>query len=73
MPSELSTAIYLNHLSAIIWPLRVFGSFASGVYAAVLEQNNSVWPGLGYYFFMDFALKPKPVVVSNEIRVETCN
>jgi hypothetical protein len=73
MPSELSTAIDLYHFGAIIWALRVFGSFAGRVYAAVFEQNDSVWPGLGNYFFMDLALKPKPVVISNEIRIETCN
>jgi hypothetical protein len=73
MPGELSTTIDLDDLGTIIWALRVFGSFAGRVYAAVFEQNHSVWSGLGNYIFMDLALKPKTVVVSNEIRVKTCN
>jgi hypothetical protein len=73
MPGEFSPAIDFDDLGAIIWALRVLSSFPGCVYAAVFKQNDGVWPGLGNYFFMDLALKPKPVVVSNEIRVEACN
>jgi hypothetical protein len=44
MPGELSSTVNLDDLGAIIWSFGVFSSFARCVYAAVLKQNDSVWP-----------------------------
>jgi hypothetical protein len=57
VPSNLSAAVNVNNLCAVVWSFGILGSLAGGVNTLMLKQNASIWPSALDYFFMDGSLE----------------
>jgi hypothetical protein len=57
VPSNLSAAVNVNNLCAVVWSFGILGALAGGVNTLMLKQNASIWPSALHYFFMNGSLE----------------
>jgi hypothetical protein len=57
VPSNLSAAVNVNNLCAVVWSFGILGALAGGVNTLMLKQNASIWSSALNYFFMNGSLE----------------
>jgi hypothetical protein len=66
MPSDLSTAIDIEHLCAISWTLFIEGALSCGIYRRVFEKNQGVIATSCCHLCMEAPLNCQGLLIFNQ-------